>query len=40
MPDVMLDGAQGSTATVQCAKLVRLDEEACGTMVHTVDKVL
>ena len=38
--DVMLDGGvQGSTTTVQCAKIVRLDEEACGTMVHGVDKV-
>ena len=38
MPDVML-GGQGNTATVQCAKIVRLDEEACGSMVHAVDKV-
>ena len=38
VPDVML-GGQGNTATVQCAKIVRLDEEACGTMVHAVDKV-
>ncbi len=27
-------------ATVQCAKIVRLDDEVCGGMVHTVDKVL
>ena len=39
VPDVMLDGVTGNTATVQCAKIVRLDEEACGTMVHAVDKV-
>ena len=38
VPDVML-GGQGNTATVQCAKIVRLDEEACGSMVHAVDKV-
>ena len=35
----MLDMAR-PTVTVQCAKLVRLDDEACGAMVHTVDKVL
>ena len=27
-------------STVQCARLTALDEEACGAMVHTVDKVL
>ena len=37
MADLM---QSGGTATVQCAKLVRLDDEACGAMVHTLDKVL
>ena len=27
-------------ATVQCAKLTLLDDEVCGGMIHTVDKVL
>ena len=38
-----LDGASSRSnmaATVQCAKVVRLDEETCGGMIHTVDKVL
>jgi len=29
-----------STITVQCAKLTHLDNEVCGAMIHTVDKVL
>merc|ERR1719510_517223 len=29
-----------STITVQCAKITSLDNEICGGMIHTIDKVL
>ena len=29
-----------STITVQCAKITNLDNEVCGGMIHTIDKVL
>ena len=29
-----------STYTVQCAKITHMDDEVCGGMIHTIDKVL
>jgi len=33
-------GDRFKVATAQCAKIVNLDDEVCGGMIHTVDKVL
>jgi len=35
-----LFGSRFRVATAQCARIVSLDDEVCGGMIHTVDKVL
>eukprot|EP00092_Neocalanus_flemingeri_P009443 GFUD01010161.1.p1 GENE.GFUD01010161.1~~GFUD01010161.1.p1 ORF type:complete len:868 (+),score=289.70 GFUD01010161.1:35-2638(+) len=36
----LMFGDRFKVATAQCAKIVNLDDEVCGGMIHTVDKVL
>ena len=36
----MLFGDRFKVSTAQCARIVNLDDEVCGGMIHTVDKVL
>ena len=40
VPFSLLDASPRQISTVQCARLTSLDDEICGGMIHTVDKVL
>ena len=36
----LMFGDRFKVATAQCARIVNMDDEVCGGMIHTVDKVL